>query len=444
MRNHLLCIMSLSGSAIVFLYGLFYFFIKKYFSILQQKLILEFAIFFYLCPVSLLKDTIFSYICKLFPSLLQNFSDMPSKSILDINYVINVYENKIYIGSEVKFFIIFTAFMCMIAILIIVRKLRQYYIIRHAFSLPFFSESLPSDLTEQFEQIKNELGIKRTIKLVCSQWCQTPATIGVFNPTIVFPVFMFFDLPTTSFKYILKHELLHIKRYDFLIKFLALLALALHWYNPICYVLYYELCIVVEMSCDYDVIKNGDNLERQEYSNLILELAAAASHSKKSSITVGLVNGSSASIKRRILEMKTTRKNRPILMGAITLLICAIGSTIAFAYEAPQKLDLVDFDPSHEYLFSFSAGQEVSKAEVLPYESFFTDEEGNIFPMNTSTVAPKIGCLHHLVEGTVSEHTKNSSGGCLVIVREGWRCSICGYVKSGDVISETKYTICPH
>ena len=73
----------------------------------------------------------------------------------------------------------------------------------------------------------------------------------------------------------------------------------------------------------------------------------------------------------------------------------------------------------------------------------FTDENGNIYPVEEE-VRVKRGCVHEYVSGTVTEHTKNSNGSCLVEYIEAMRCIKCGRLQYGSVINEVKYAKCPH
>ena len=58
---------------------------------------------------------------------------------------------------------------------------------------------------------------------------KTPFVLGFINPKIYFPV----SIDPSKHGYILKHEQIHIKRRDYLIKPFAYILFALHWFNPI-------------------------------------------------------------------------------------------------------------------------------------------------------------------------------------------------------------------
>jgi len=265
-------------------------------------------------------------------------------------------------------------------------------------------------------------------------------TIGVFSPTIVFPASDQLNLTPDDYKYILKHEFLHIRNRDLLIKFMTLFALVIHWYNPICYLLYHELCVVSEMDCDYGVIQDTNDIQRQQYSHLIIDLAVVGS-SRKERFAVGLVNNDAATFERRILEMKKTRKTaKPFLSCLVMALICIMGTVTAFAYETPVKIETEKSWTKFDTAFFSEHKPDVE--EHIPYDYFFTDKNGNITSLEN--VSPRLFCKHDFVEGYATKHKKNSDGSCIVRVNECVRCSVCGYIKEGALVSEHKYTVCPH
>ena len=61
---------------------------------------------------------------------------------------------------------------------------------------------------------------------------QTPFVMGIFHPAIYIPI----GLEESERSYIICHEQVHIKRFDYLIKPLAYLILCIHWFNPLVWV----------------------------------------------------------------------------------------------------------------------------------------------------------------------------------------------------------------
>lgn len=79
----------------------------------------------------------------------------------------------------------------------------------------------------------------------------TPFLLGFFDPRIYLPV----GLPQEERAYVLAHELVHLKRGDYLVKAVAWLTLSLHWFNPLVWLSYSLMARDMEMSCDERVIR---------------------------------------------------------------------------------------------------------------------------------------------------------------------------------------------
>lgn len=432
MLHQPMIVMTLSGSVVMVLYGLFYPMAKRYFPPSWRKNVLHLALFFYLFPLPLLKEFLLSRLDIRF----KNVTNGP----VDMTYAVNLQRDAIFLSPGVILVLVLTFGMAIFTFIRVTAQLKEYHRIRRSYLRPSSCCASPWQLEKALGKIKEELLIRQRVKLVCSRSCETPLTIGVLSPTIILPPLTKQDLGPEDCEYILRHELLHIKSMDLLVNFLGLLARSLHWYNPICHFLYHELCVVSEMDCDYGVINGKDDSYRQRYSHLILDLATIGC-GKKERFAVGLVNNDTATIERRILEMKQIRKkSRPVLSCIVAIAICVVGTITAFAYQEPQYYMLTDFSPENEIIFSIPDGTEA--VEHFTYDHFFTDNNGHVTPINDHSA--KIFCKHNYVTGQITNHAKNSSGGCAFTVSSAEQCSKCGAIKQGAIISEHKYTVCPH
>lgn len=435
-------IMTLSGSLVVVLYGLFYPVIKRRVSLKWQRNILKAAIFFYLFPLPLFMLILYDHFPVLAPRIHVG-EDFHGGVLPNLNYTIDLMPGRFYIGPNVLAVAALTCCMAIISLFILGKQIKQHLAVSRAYRSAAFSTRPIFPPREEFERTKEELGIKKKVQLISSSLCKTPMTIGVFSPTIVFPTEDGSYLEPSGYRYILKHELLHIKNGDTFTKLLLIIVLALHWYNPLCYFLYHEVSVVCEMICDREVIKSGDEAVRQEYSRLILELATKNS-SKKEKFAIGFVRPSATDYERRILEMKAGRNGKLLLSCVMVFAVCLFGFITAFAYEPPRMMGrmigLTGFKPGAESISEFSASP--SETDLLPHGYFFEDEDGNIIPLDRE--ADDDACDHDFVKGRISIHIKISDGSCLITAENALRCSVCGYLDHLDVFSKMTWFKCPH
>lgn len=90
----------------------------------------------------------------------------------------------------------------------------------------------------------------------------SPFVIGIIRPRIILP----YGLSEAERNHILKHEKMHIKHHDPLIRMLGILCIILHWWNPLVWFAAYKMNQDMEMYCDEAVLKEASVSERKEYA----------------------------------------------------------------------------------------------------------------------------------------------------------------------------------
>lgn len=97
----------------------------------------------------------------------------------------------------------------------------------------------------------------------------SPFLLGFIRPKI----FVSYSTTEPELSHVISHENAHIRRRDYLLKPLASLILALHWFNPLVWVAYILFCRDIELACDEKVIKGMSVDERKSYSEALLGLS---------------------------------------------------------------------------------------------------------------------------------------------------------------------------
>lgn len=119
-----------------------------------------------------------------------------------------------------------------------------------------------------FEQIKNELNIKRNVNLCKCSLINSPVFVGFVSPIILMPYTNYAD---EELKLIYKHELTHFKRMDVWYKLILVIASVVHWFNPLVYLMRRYASKDIEYTCDDIVTKDLSLEQRKEYSRVILK-----------------------------------------------------------------------------------------------------------------------------------------------------------------------------
>jgi len=111
----------------------------------------------------------------------------------------------------------------------------------------------------------------RHIKARQSDRITAPLTYGVLKPVILFPKTTNWR-DTVKLQYILTHELVHIKRFDILIKWLLAIALCVHWFNPLVWVMFILANRDIELSCDEAVVRTLGESTKSSYAMTLIKL----------------------------------------------------------------------------------------------------------------------------------------------------------------------------
>ncbi len=94
-------------------------------------------------------------------------------------------------------------------------------------------------------------------------------TLGILRPRIYLPD----GLEDRAREFVLLHEKCHIRRLDNVFKALGVLALSIHWFNPLVWVAFAMASEDMEMSCDEAVIRALGDDARADYCAFLLKSA---------------------------------------------------------------------------------------------------------------------------------------------------------------------------
>lgn len=146
----------------------------------------------------------------------------------------------------------------------------------------------------QLRALKRELGICKRIDAIRYRDTAGPMIIGFFRPLLVMPEGAYTE---EELFFILKHELIHVKRHDTLFKFLFMAARALHWFNPAALLMQRAAVSDMEFSCDEQVVQGNSYTERKRYMETLF--STLEKQVKKTNLLTTQFYGGSRIMKRR-------------------------------------------------------------------------------------------------------------------------------------------------
>ena len=122
------------------------------------------------------------------------------------------------------------------------------------------------------DQLCTRLGLKRAAQLLEVDASIIPLSCGVMRPAVVLP-HAARRWNERLRRFVLLHELSHIKRHDVVFQLIARLACALYWFHPLVWYAMHRLRVERELACDDSVLAAGER--PSDYAEQLLEVVAA-------------------------------------------------------------------------------------------------------------------------------------------------------------------------
>lgn len=203
----------------------------------------------------------------------------------------------------------------------------------------------------------------------------TPAVTGLFRPTLLLP---HEGYDSNELRYILRHELCHLKRRDMLLKLVLLAANAMHWFNPVVYLMLRQADEDIELACDSAATDGLDRAERAAYSRTLL--AAVQSHVRALPATT-CFGGTVERLKRRITNVLGAQKKRGLGVVALVLaLTLTAGCAVGWGERGRKHSDLFDGSRYNPVFVTGNAELTIGKNFRPLY--YVSDESGTYFRLS--------------------------------------------------------------
>ena len=210
----------------------------------------------------------------------------------------------------------------------------------------------------------------------------TPFVLGLFSPRIYLPD----GLPEDDLPQVLAHERCHIRRGDHIVKPLAFLLLALHWFNPALWLAYILLGRDMERACDELALKNADAAGRAAYTRALVSCAARPRTAAVCPLAFGEI-----AVKERVKSVLHYKK--PALWAAVLLVIAAAVIAVCLLTK-PQSRTLTDpsqWDAQQLYALRTQYVGDNSAVGAILDALGFADEHGCSYGIRLTTDKEPIG-----------------------------------------------------
>lgn len=267
----------------------------------------------------------------------------------------------------------------------------------------------------------------------------SPYTIGFLKPFIVAPESL---ANSRLSEMILRHEYSHLRRHDSAVKLLCLLAICLHFYNPLTLLTLLLYTSFSENIADQAATEGFTTEEKKAYAVALVNLSA-----RNRQVPVVWKNnllGAKHTMKRRVefIMVKNKKVGKIGTVAAILASVILSGTTV-FAYTPMRTTEVVD---------STVISQEASFKETNDSSNIFSNstiyfeaDDHTVIPVDESNLEPRaIICTHVFKSGYSDLHYPNNKGGCTVKTYTAKVCQKCGHLVIMDLVNTITYAKCIH
>ena len=267
----------------------------------------------------------------------------------------------------------------------------------------------------------------------------SPYTIGFLKPFVVAPESL---EDSRLSEMIMRHEYSHLRRHDSAVKLLCLLAICLHFYNPLTLLTLLLYTSFSENIADQAATEGFTTEEKKAYAVALVNLSA-----RNRQVPVVWKNnllGAKHTMKRRVefIMVKNKKVGKIGTVAAILASVILSGTTV-FAYTPMRTTEVVD---------STVIPQEASFKETNDSSNIFSNstiyfeaDDHTVIPVDESNLEPRaIICTHVFKSGYSDLHYPNNKGGCTVKTYTAKVCQKCGHLVIMDLVNTITYAKCIH
>lgn len=229
------------------------------------------------------------------------------------------------------------------------------------------------------DKLAAEMGIEN-ISVHISIKVSSPVIVGFGNPVLFLP---HEDYSENDLKYILRHEMIHYNRHDIWYKCFMLVVNALHWFNPLVWLMRQLAGGDLESSCDAAVVKGCPTEDRGNYGETILHTMQAPSMCRTAFSTY--FYGGPQSMRIRLRRLLDTAPKRSGIVALCAVFVCTFLSGGAAALVSDQIVS------SRKPLSTAATAQETSSSsqENSPSKEALSSEQEPASSKEASSSEPE-------------------------------------------------------
>jgi beta-lactamase regulating signal transducer with metallopeptidase domain len=288
------------------------------------------------------------------------------------------------------------------------------------------------------QRLANRLGVSRPLTLLRGERLAVPVTWGIVYPAVLLPE----DADTWSEerrRFVLVHEMAHVKRFDALTQLIAQLSIAIFWFDPLVWYAAHRMRVEREHACDDYVIRDGTRPSL--YAGELLEMVQSIGTRERDNTGpafAALAMARRSEFEGRMLAILDPKLDRHGLNGRGALMTAVIVALLTFPLAAwrPFQQPVAardEFPTSFKIAISepASAGPATSSADAIPNSAVAaTTAKSQIASQGSSSSqkawtceAYPVGTVLHGTSTHIDAHEDGSDQSIRFLVNEPGRCT---------------------
>ncbi|MBK9138221.1 MAG: redoxin domain-containing protein [Verrucomicrobia bacterium] len=184
------------------------------------------------------------------------------------------------------------------------------------------------------DECARRMGVRHPPELVEGEELASPALFGVFRPRLLLPPGFLRDFSRQELRFVLLHELAHVRRRDLAFNWLVTGLQVLHWFNPLLWLGFARWRADRELACDALALQAAGGDQSREYGRTILRLLEGFTHRAPAPGLVGILEDK-RQLKRRIAMIADFQPGRR--WGIVSIVALVVLAVIGLTDAPPRK-----------------------------------------------------------------------------------------------------------
>ena len=240
-----------------------------------------------------------------------------------------------------------------------------------------------------FQRVKAEAPSRRQCRLYVSDQCPGPCIFGVVRSHVLIPRELC-ALGDRDLYYVLKHEWRHHLEYDVAVKLLIECLCCLLWWDPLVYLLRYNLNQTLELKCDAKVTREFQEEERLSYAEALMNTLRVCGRKSVAqpreamlsipflgaTLTKRRVKADEDLIQRFDVVLEVDRRDsKRVRRGLVAVMILLFVASFCFVIQ-PFRLP-----PEDDLGIEINSGDTFVPLQITPQTSFLVDNEDGTYSL---------------------------------------------------------------